>query len=270
MPKLEDIEYSHEGTIDAVRGYYKFLTAMYIHSSEVLLAPPDGWPGINATNPGIQAMSKTDTVIRLLRHLPYIRNDHYRHETQAAPWGYFADWQSQLRDLDEEDASSLRLLSEGADITSNVPAQVIGLTLGGNNNPIFLLDTQLGIVHWVDCPGEVKYDPPIEPVLDDPYDWAPEEEAEWRADSPAWAVGDFFEVLKHQFRMLRFVPLSERVVMDVYTKYGSRDEGMIEMVQGIYREHGWPDDLEAYRKDQCLHAVKSALRKRFPGQIADD
>lgn len=47
-------------------------------------------------------------------------------------------------------------------------------------------------------------------------DYAPENEATWRAEAPAWAVVDFFEMLKDQFRKLHFIPLNGRVVKDVY------------------------------------------------------
>lgn len=87
----------------------------------------------------------------------------------------------------------------------------------------------------------------------------PENDAARRAEAPAWAVVDFLDMLKNQFRELRFVPLSEHVVNDMYTTYGEESEKMVEMVQEIYREHGWPG-LERYRKRQCLQAVKTALK----------
>ena len=35
------------------------------------------------------------------------------------------------------------------------------------------------------------------------------------------------------------------------------------MLQGIYREHGWPD-LEKYRKEDCIKAVEEALAEQYP------
>lgn len=48
MPELENIEYSREGIIDAVRGYYNFLIIMYMDPSEVVSPHPDGWLEIEA------------------------------------------------------------------------------------------------------------------------------------------------------------------------------------------------------------------------------
>jgi hypothetical protein len=35
------------------------------------------------------------------------------------------------------------------------------------------------------------------------------------------------------------------------------------MLQGIYWEHGWPN-LENYRKEECIQAVKQALAEQYP------
>ncbi|KAK4156323.1 hypothetical protein C8A00DRAFT_30818 [Chaetomidium leptoderma] len=102
-----------------------------------------------------------------------------------------------------------------------------------------------------------------EPILDDPYDYAPEEEADWRAEGAAWAVADFFELLKDQFRQLCFVPLGSYTVCDMYTEFHPVNHGLLPMVQAIYREHGWPN-LERYRKEECLRAVMALLEERYP------
>lgn len=52
-----------------------------------------------------------------------------------------------IRSDGEEDHQGLRICSEGVMLTEDVPPHVIGLTHGDRENTIFLLDTQLGIVH---------------------------------------------------------------------------------------------------------------------------
>ncbi|KAI9172774.1 hypothetical protein HJFPF1_02288 [Paramyrothecium foliicola] len=81
----------------------------------------------------------------------------------------------------------------------------------------------------------------ITPVtqVEGPFVWAPEEEAEWRAEYPAWNVKDFFKLLKRQFLRSNFVPIN------------------------IYRYHGLPN-LWDFRKEDCLQAVKALLREEFP------
>lgn len=260
MPSLSEIKYSREACVAAVRDYYGFLTKMYLNESDVIEPPEGGWPSIT---PDIrQDLGKTTEVMALLRHLPYIRQpSDDRDKAQGAPWCYFADWQSDSRalTLGRTSGEELKITSEGAAFSDDIPPQVVGLTSGGRDNPLFLLDTELGIVYWDECPGEIRYSSSWEPVEDDPYDYAPENKAEWRADAPAWAITDFFDMLKDQFRELRFVPISSRSVKDVY----SSADGMIPMLQHIYREHGWPD-LQRYHKRECLAAVQTALEERYP------
>lgn len=154
-----------------------------------------------------------------------------------------------------------RILSEDAP-ANKVPAHVIGLTHGGLNKEIFLLDTKLGVIYWPDCHGEIRDDPalPREPVLDHPIDYAPDNELGWRCEG-ACEINDFFEVLKDQFRWLHFVPLSERSVKDIWTL--GLPEGLIPMVQAIFRKHGWPD-LQRYRKRDCLKAMRKAMKEHYP------
>jgi hypothetical protein len=148
-----------------------------------------------------------------------------------------------------------------------VPPHVVGLTYGGQVLDFtFLLDTKLGVIHWHECPFEDRYGSTREPILEDAEEWTPENEHEWRMDGEVWAVADFFEVLKENFCTLRFIPLSPTKVIFARHVYRISDYGYISMVQEIYRAHGWPD-LEQYRKDECLAAVKKALDENYPDII---
>lgn len=116
--------------------------------------------------------------------------------------------------------------------------------------------------------------PSQEPISDDFYDYADEEdeadwrEAEWRADAPAWTVPAFFELLKDQFGQLNFIPLGRRTVIDVFTTSHPYKPDLIPMVQDIYRQHGWPD-LNRYNKDECIPAVQKALKEKYPNETYD-
>jgi hypothetical protein len=268
MPHLSEITYSREGTIAAVRDYYQFLTKLYLPESSVLEPPPSGWP--NITSESLRPLGKTEEVVALLRHLPYISRAGGL-QLQGAPHCYFADHhatQFSFLSENEENVRDFKLVTEGLDYGS-VPAHVVGLTSGGRDNPLFLLDTALGIVHWVECPDGPMHQPSREKVLDQADTYAPENEEGWRSNAPAWAISDFFEVLKDEFRSLNFLPTNEKDVMDTYTTYGDDEEsGLIPMVQRIYREHRWPD-LDTYRKDECLTALRRALRENYPDYASD-
>lgn len=56
----------------AVRQFYQAATKPpYIDADAILEPPPDGWPGVNAEI--LRARGRSDRVIELLRHLPYLR-----------------------------------------------------------------------------------------------------------------------------------------------------------------------------------------------------
>ncbi|RYO77450.1 hypothetical protein DL764_010220 [Monosporascus ibericus] len=257
MPSLDEITYSRDATVAAVRDYYDFLTKMYVKESDIIEPPAGGWPTIK---PYLECMGKTDEVLSLLCHLPYIREPNDDNRVQGAPWCYFADWQELGRsaNLGQVNGEDLRLYSERAGIIDDVPPHVVGLTCGGRNNPVILLNTKLGVIHWYECPSEIIHAPARELLQDDAYDYAPENEAVWMAECGSWAITDFFEVIKDEFRKLHFIPENSRSVVDIYTTFpGSRE--VIPVMQDIYRRHGWPD-LQRYRNRECLEA----LRERYP------
>lgn len=67
--------YSRETAIKAVRSYYTFLAAKLgaIRPFCIIEPPVGGWR--NVTTASLAPMQKTDEVVELLRHLPYIKSD---------------------------------------------------------------------------------------------------------------------------------------------------------------------------------------------------
>ncbi|KAK7927351.1 hypothetical protein PG985_004349 [Apiospora marii] len=250
MPDLEDVSYSEAECVAAVSDYYEFLTKTYLDETEVIYPPKEGWPSIVHAHPEVLVrFGKTGRVISLLAHLPYIRNkggaEDGLHAIADCP---FADWDNFFSGLPpDSDLDSCRMVTEGYAFTE--ASKII-------------VDTELGIIHWDKYPYRNRETHIREPIIDDPYDWAPEEEAAWRAESEAWAVTDFFEVLKGLYVDLYFIPVSNsEVFMDVKT--WGHPPGMIPMLRKIYHEHGWPD-LATYRKEDCLRAVREVVAANYP------
>jgi hypothetical protein len=69
-------ETSWKPIVEAVRDYYDFLANDLgaIPSNCIVDAPEEGWPSI--TQSSLAGLEKTDAVIELLRHLPYIEYSH--------------------------------------------------------------------------------------------------------------------------------------------------------------------------------------------------
>jgi hypothetical protein len=269
MPCLSEIRYSREATVAAVSGYFDFLASMYLDEEAILKPPAEGWPEIT---PGrLQGLGKTDEVIMLLRHIPYLRtdSDNFKSEANAGPsFVRFWSWIEAIRWLDrpgvdfeaEIDISTIMTEPRPGEDIGLAPAHVVGLI--STKQDLWLLDTELGVIYWLDCPGWIKHHPTREPILDDAYDYAAEGEADWRSE-PAWAIVDFFELLKDQFRRLSSIPLTPTRVLDPEgVKLRAQFEGALSLVQAIYREHGWPDSAR-YRKGECLKAVRVRLEERY-------
>jgi len=262
MPWFSEVSYSREATVAAVNDYFDFLASMYIAKSAVLRPPEGGWPEM-AANGFREALGKTDEVVLLLRNLPYLARLSQLSVIDAGPTCTgFCSW---LGATDSQEGMELALMiTEGSLFHEDglIPPHVIGLAHSQNDH--FMLDTELGVIYWSDCPDGIRYNPSREPILDFPYDseYTPEEEEEWRAAGPAWAIVDFFELLKDQFRVLFFVPFSSRATYTDEHLNAEEAAGVL-AVQAIYREHGWPD-LERFRKQECLRAVEAALQEKFP------
>ncbi|TKX26133.1 hypothetical protein C1H76_1485 [Elsinoe australis] len=173
--ELDAISYSQDETIAVTRDYYDFLTKMYLPDSLILHPPKDGWPTIQGGIPGFE---KNDTVLGLLRHLPYIRGEQ---ESHGAGETLLGDWQELFTMRDYGDG--LKICSEPGDYIDQpeaIPSSVIGLCYGGGNNECFLLDTDFGIIYYCESPYELDEEYSMKSVRDDPTRWSNEVEAEWR------------------------------------------------------------------------------------------
>jgi hypothetical protein len=73
MPCVSEIIYSHDETVQAFRDYFEFLVAMYMDESNIVEPPQNGWDTINSSS--WTNFDKTDKVIDLPRHVPYINMD---------------------------------------------------------------------------------------------------------------------------------------------------------------------------------------------------
>ncbi|CAK7211647.1 hypothetical protein SBRCBS47491_001195 [Sporothrix bragantina] len=281
MPELDDIAYSQDECVQAVRDYYHFLTQMYLDEDDFVHPPDDenGWPSINEEN--LADVNKDETVLNLLRHLPYVREDPTgggEDDIQVAAFTNITNWpaSADLIAAGRYDGEALRSATEGATLCDILPSHVVGLTGGPPENNIFLIDTELGIALWPECPGEVvkasRRSPllprDVRPVSDDPYDYEDDEEqAEWRGDSTAWSIPHFFAMLEDHFRTLEFVPITKTKIWVTHPYFHAehRDE-IVSAVRDIYRKHHWPE-LEQYDKAACQAEIHTFLQQNYPSFV---
>jgi hypothetical protein len=157
-----DPVYSRDECVAVIRDYYDFLSNMFMPPSFIIEPPQGGWPNITQeTCPGLE---KTDRVVDLLRHLPYIACRPYSNHPQGLPSSSFIDWTNYIEKLATGDAhpDNELLMSEGTEdqFDGKIPSYCIGLVHGGyllgEDPPVVLLDTKVGVVHWMNCPDKVK------------------------------------------------------------------------------------------------------------------
>lgn len=89
-PRLKNPStYNREQIVAAVTDFYQFLTTLpYVEPDDILYPPPEGWPQI--TKDRLAFLNKTNEVIELLRHLPYL--DSSRGEWIVFPWTNSCDY----------------------------------------------------------------------------------------------------------------------------------------------------------------------------------
>jgi hypothetical protein len=260
MPELREVSYSREATIAAFRDYYQFLIKMYLPESMLEEPPAGGWPSI--TNENVHLLGKNDEVAELMRHLPYISENSY-----LAPHSEVAHWPTLLSEnppnhhepFNETEVEDLRLISEDLD-WENVPPSAFGILFGKDK---MVLDTRFGVIHWVEgVHDDERQNPSSEGILGDFWDCTPENEHEWRC-APAWAIVDFFELLKKLYRELKYVPIHKHRVEEWFDEYEANDYSpYLRSVRQVYKEHGWPN-LAVYKKKECLDSVAKLMEEHF-------
>lgn len=268
---LASISWSTEQTIACIRDYYQFICKMYVRHAAVEYPPPGGWPQI--TNERAKALGKSEEVAALLRQLPYIvHRGTSMCTTPCAPYTWFQDWRQDFANMTEDfssdDADDIKLLTEGFSACENTPPHVVGLTTAGRDDDIYLIDIKHGILYWIGCPTGLDMAHECDRILEYPDEWAPENEVEWREEGSAFFIPRFFELQKQKFRDLHYVPTHGLKILHASTN-NPEGQKRVSMLQGIWREHGWPD-AEDFDKEKCLAAIEKAMEEKFPDYFVSE
>lgn len=129
---------------------------MYVDEASVMYPPAGGWPDINSEV--MHDLKKTDEVISILRHLPYLHSDRGGNAPQIAPVCGLADWRQIAQSLKNgEDPEDVLASTEGYEgkFGGKFPAYCVSLSTGGKYFQPFVLDTREGFVTWMEAPDWV-------------------------------------------------------------------------------------------------------------------
>ncbi|CAD0094304.1 unnamed protein product [Aureobasidium mustum] len=259
MPTLEQISYSREATIAAFNDYYQFLTTMYLPEDAGEKPPVEGgyWPSI--TKEKVQLLGKNNEVFELMRRLSYLPDEAF-----LVAFAKAAHWPSILEGpmSSQLELEQTRLISEGF-YWQDIPSSAFSIAAYGHDNDEIILDTQFGLIYWLETPDWIQNDPIKEPFLDTELlrMYTPNNEHDWR-EHTAWAIADFFEVLKNELRLLKSVPITcthiegwHEPEQDFFQCKAGLE---IYFVRRTYQMYGWPD-LSVYDKDSCQEAVERLI-----------
>lgn len=233
--------YSRERMVAAITSFYKFLRGMHSNSwgaCEFVYPPPTGWPDITSDLfPGYD-----DTVLDLVRHLPYIEQEELLAvpDTPIVPYagpgdmywrrGVFKSRQEEKKkrqDVSEqEDGNGQKDENETRDSNPNSTHYLLELARGGQYGSTIFVDTKHNAVIWWQY-GDGCRDIPQEMQAKYPcgcWSWYSKDEVNESADgeefdpidqygsdawkiSPAYSPEDFFEMCKEQFRIMNWMPI---------------------------------------------------------------
>lgn len=187
--------YDRDTVVRGIERYYELLAKLaYIEGSEIIRPPPTGWTDEQLLMDMLVSAGRSDKVIDLVRHLPYLRCDR---ELEVYPPCRYVSY---LREKADEDALSpetaknyfhLQLMPFGDEIKT--PANMVVLA-SDLNADAWVLDVDKGVIYQCDS---TLYD-----------EDAPEEEP-WRQFGQRMDAKRFLDKVYGHVNNLILIPIPE-------------------------------------------------------------
>lgn len=182
--------YNRDVLVRCLTRHYETLVRMgYMEDSNIQHAPPGGWDDSQIDAKSLRIMGRNETVIDLLRHLPYLKQD-YQVMPENQPIQYLGRmWDDTVTDKMAESRSLLQfdcMMPFDAEPESGM----ICLT-NGREGTWWLIDTKEGYVY----PCGSRWD--VERAREDPP---------WLWYYPV-AIEKYFDEIHRQFLSLDLIPL---------------------------------------------------------------
>ncbi|KAK1995027.1 hypothetical protein LX36DRAFT_672752 [Colletotrichum falcatum] len=259
-----DCTYNPGDVVAGLTQYYLTLTrTAYIPASYVDFPPPGGWTDADLDVGALRALRRSETVIDLLRHLPYPRPMH--DGPRPGPWnvaprskavrylrhmGSFSQWS------DRGDAGLCELaalpMGDTPAAPMDLPPDVVCLTFGeraasGAARPYWWI---------VDCARGV-----LTPFQQGSYGVAKvPRNKPWRT-AQSYSARDFFAGLVPDLgRNLLPVPPTEDLDAEVLDPCSPG--GLASEAARVYAAHGWPDAAGGgFRHGECITALQAWRRR---------
>ncbi|KAK7458304.1 hypothetical protein Landi51_01127 [Colletotrichum acutatum] len=256
--------YDRDVVVNCLKRHYELLVRMgYLDVSAVEIPPAAGWSDTELRVDALRAMGRSETVIDLLRHIPFVHeneeSDPVEIYTETFPLRYLRDgrWFGGANGIHGDGAevfANTALLDLGfAPFDGPVPADMVSLT-HADEGIWWLIDTNQGCIY----PYGTEFDKREEDVPAD---------KQWLVVDPV-PIQAYFDKIYAQVGNLDVVPAPrsgkrEARVVEEYTEEGQE-------IKRLYVEHGWPN---AFRREEFIQAVertRAAFIEAGLGQDDDD
>ena len=141
--------YSRDEVVSTITSFYEWLAKLHLPASAIKYPPPGGWPYI--TPKYLAFMNKTDTVVDLLRHIPYIERDSewepYQIYEKTSVMDYTGEYFRKFSVACKNPHSA-----DPMDVVTALPPHVatIANTSEGRDGYYFFLDTERGTMTMCD------------------------------------------------------------------------------------------------------------------------
>jgi hypothetical protein len=263
--------FSHDRAVSAITSFYELLARAHSDDCSELRYPPiTGWPQINAHDFAYHEYN--ETVLKLLRHIPYFFDDDQLHIMNGtAPINYadeeYCEWvaeKSRNYHGEDKEYEPYRITKTGEE---PLPSHVVALADLGEEQEwgfTILLDTRTGIVAW-----QGNAENPFPPYFGDgDIDLEGFTADPTMTDIPEtqfWHLETFLRQCEQQFLVMNWMAVVEDFRRGLVEDIGE-DRNPINprhiMRQRVLVEAGWPGDGHGrgWNKNEAVRIMDEAWK----------
>ncbi|KAL0932162.1 uncharacterized protein CTRU02_213115 [Colletotrichum truncatum] len=193
--------YSHDETVEGITSFYELM--LRIHGEDMAILerpPPTGWPQITVES--FAGLGKTEEVIKLLRHIPYLVTG-----PDAVPC--ILESTSPIEYIDTQFCEEVKKLPPVEpledDTDERLPGHILRFAEGRRDGYTLLIDTRRGVVVLWKNDGNLprwtgNFDADFYDENEDPYG-----KDGWKC-MPTYRIKTFFDFCMEQYLVLNWLP----------------------------------------------------------------
>ncbi|KFY33782.1 hypothetical protein V494_07328 [Pseudogymnoascus sp. VKM F-4513 (FW-928)] len=261
--------------VEPIALFYALLSTFpYLPASDILTPPAAGWPQADIVN--FRKLGKTDLVVEVLKHVPYIRTDSNR------GWRLGYDDTKPITYVKVPGAAAgkggggykLAALEDGVDHAvlwdsglgphgQKLDAHVVALTNGLQYGAWLLLDTEAGTITDFSLLGGISSSIRC-PQSDRDAGLV------WK-HFPSKPINEFFRDWEEKYTSLEWIPIQDkngREGGEIFSqkRVGTASEDIAD-IQRVFMDYGWGS--AGFRKEECRKALSEWDKAREQRIVAE-